>query len=934
MLPRRPGPLLAVALLLAALGASLPWAGAQATLSADLVVQEVQPGTPRVGFAGALAAVVRNDGPADPLTFNVTFAWNANETLRTLAYPADGANFTAANGSGPPPEDCLSVTAGFRHGCAIGVRFDWTPPEDHAGPGNLTARIAAGVGYADPVSDNDAATAPAFVERHALALDLDARDDHAKSTGPGQAAFYRVSIANGGNVEERVDARLTGAATWPSSGLVGEGSAAPTANLTLRLAPGASAALLAVLQAPASGGANVTARVEIASQAAPDVHAERTLPATSIGAAGTFGFRADAPETLEVGLGLAVAVNLTLTNTANAEDAIHWTFGEALPAGWEVLVEPAWQLLDAPAGARSEARLSVLANATLPPGSNATLRLGAASLNGNASANVTLALHTSAADLTIASLAVQRGGAAVPLEDMAIYQGDVLDLRALVRNAGPAPLPKPARIVLEVRVPGQPNATAAEQLVGGLGPGEERDVFLRWDAGNLSGSVELAVRADPEGSVAELREDNNELARAVVVRLHGLQVAAPADRSALPGQQLVYEGPGSFAVRNLGNAPERVQVELTTPHGWVNDTRFLELAPGATGLVPLTFQVPTFPGTVSEALRAEASLTNRSATRADAATTIAIDDREAPVLERLEAPANATLGDSVPFRAVLRDAVGVARAAIWVRFGEGAERNQSLESSDGTNWTGAVVATQPGPASYWIVAVDATPANHTLNTSTTPGGLLVEVGGAPLVELLEPRNGTAIRPGVLIKLRVSDVHGIASVAVRDGARTFEVPEPYAINTSGWAEGLHDLEVTARNGFGNAATARFAVVIDATPPLLRDARVEPARPAPGQELRVEAHASDAVTGSVLVVRASNGEVLREVRASVGIGLLTANFSIPEAGRYNLGLRVADQAGNEGVLSLPVEIGGGLPGLPSLGTLALLAAAALLRRHGAR
>jgi len=234
------------------------------------------------------------------------------------------------------------------------------------------------------------------------------------------------------------------------------------------------------------------------------------------------------------------------------------------------------------------------------------------------------------------------------------------------------------------------------------------------------------------------------------------------------------------------------------------------------------------------------------------------------------------------------------------------------------------VLAQPGAVSYWIRAVDATTRNNTLDTSGSQAALLVGVRSAPLVELLEPANNSVVRSGTPLRLRITDVHGLGEVTVREGGRTFLLEAPYVIATAGLSEGPHTFEVVARNRFGNPSATRFAVTIDDTPPRVQDGRVEPARPDPGQPVRLEVRTSqDARLASVQVSR--DGRLVEEVPAEVGAGLATATVTLREPGRYILSMRVEDAAGNAATLDLPVGVGVGLPGFEAAAALLALAAA---------
>jgi hypothetical protein len=407
-------------------------------------------------------------------------------------------------------------------------------------------------------------------------------------------------------------------------------------------------------------------------------------------------------------------------------------------------------------------------------------------------------------------------------------------------------------------------------------------------------------------------------------------VSAAADRTATPGERLNFTEEATFSVRNTGNSPEAVSVSARTPRGWLNETRTLDLAAGASANVTFAVPVPARPGTEAEPILVEASLVNRSTTRAQAQARIRILDREAPVLTELRGPNFVELGTNGEFVAVLTDAVGVRSAELLIRSPDGNLRTEPLQGGLNDTWTATLVFAQPGTAMYWLRARDATALNNTLDTNATARSLLVGVRSAPLVEMIEPRNGSTVRSGTLIRLQISDIHGLQAVRVEEGSLSTDIEFPYTIPTAGFAEGRHDLTVTATNRYGNAASQTFRLFIDDTPPVLRSPRTTPPRPDPGQPFLAEAVVSpDATLGLVQVLR--DDEVLKEAPAQVGGGILSASVTVEQAGRYTLVLRVEDVAGNAALAELPLDVGASLPGLSEGLVVAGLAAVAWRRRR---
>lgn len=917
--PRAAAALAALTLLGLLAPLAAPPGAAQFTPQADLEVRSLDVPQPRVNQSINLTAVLKNHGPADALSLSVVFGYNnATQPLAgdsTVNYPQQQDAFTEpTNATGGPDAGCLGPLTGLRSGCSVKVRYAWTPPEEKRGPANVTATAQVGATLNDPLPANDVVFVPVFIIHHRWALTLEAADDHGKQTRPGEAAFYRLTVVNRGNTVDEVLLRAA-SEQWA-------GAAASTPRATL--APGDGHRFLALLVPVAGDAAVARANVTANATAAPDLgSARRQLPDTSrVDALGVnFAYRPEPPGELFVASGGTSNLSLPVRNTGGSEDALAWSVASAVPAAWNVTFPEPWVGLDGPAGALTQVPLRVATNASLLPGASLTVVLNATSRNGAQAANATLTLRTAAADLELRTFLLDRD---------AVYAGDRVLLTAEVRNLGLAPMPKTTRLAVEA-TNATGRASVGEALFGGLAPGEARILALSWATGGLSGAYDLTARVDPDGELPETHDDNNNLTRPVVVRLHGLTLEAPAAREVRPSEPVAFEGDGGFRVRNLGNAPEEVVVVLGTDHGWGNATERVHLAPGEAAAVRFAVQVPALPGTLREAVHALATLANRSATQAGAVVNLTVADREGPLLVRLDAPAFVELGTAAEVQATLRDAVGVREATLHLRQPDATLRAQALEQRGPEVWGATLVLTQPGAVSYWVTAVDATPANNTLDTSTKPQALLVGVRSAPLVELLEPRNNSVIRSGRPILLRITDIHGVGEVTVLEGGRVFSVESPYTIRTAGLAEGAHAFDIVARNRYGNPTTERFVFTVDDTPPRVQDGAVEPARPAPGQEFRVAARASqDATLAVVQVLR--DGIQLREVPGRVGLGEVGANLTIAEAGRYVLAVRVEDAAGNVATLDLPVEVGGGVPG-PGLGAalLALLGAAAVAARR---
>lgn len=908
-----------VALLLASAWLALP-AGAQGANS-DLGVRSFAVrGVPRVNGSVDVSVVVTNAGPGPAAQFALYFGFddashplNGTNGTSSYAYPVDSAPFTVEDAQGPCAQQVVGAPLGV--GCSLRANLTWFPNASQQGAHQAVVRVSVPAPGTDPEPGNDTAAQPVFVELHDLRLGLDARDARAKGVAQGDAAPYRATLANRGNVAEQVLLAVR-ADAWPGGGSVVPGS--------VLLAPGASVTVLGLVRSPGDGGGAPSSGAELTARnlSTPLGNASLALPATSLDAAApSYGFALDPPagETL-VDPGGQGDLALRVRDTGGTEDAVRVQVSGGAP-GWTVTLPAPFAVVPAGRDARGDLVVRAAADAGVAPGTPLNVTVSATSVNRAALQDSrTVTFRASAPDLAVGS---------VRFDEPAVYAGDTVHVRVEVRNAGNVALAKPARVELAA-LRGPESFPVDGAVVNDIPPGDARIVVLTWDTAGFSGAYDLRLRLDPGGDVAELHEDNNERTFPVVVRTHALGVDAPPPREAKPGQELRFAGEDAFRVRNLGNAAEDVQVRISTPDGWLQQASTLSLGPGEVRALAFTLQVPARPGRLDEALTASAVLANRTSTVATNATRIAINDTDPPLLLALHAPDFVELGEPAAFRAVLTDAVGVRSAVLTLREPDGTQRTAALSpQAQPDTWGADVVLAQPGTVSYWLTAVDATPRNNTLDTRSDPGAVLVGVRSAPLIELVEPRDGASVRPGSQLRLRITDVHGVGAVSVRDGARTFELGEPYSIATNGWEEGRHTVDVTARNRYGNAASLEFNVTIDGTPPVVRDARVEPARPGPGQPFTVSASASRDAVRAALQVRQA-GQLLREVPAGLASQVASATLSLP-AGNYVLSVRVEDEAGNAASADVGVAVGAALPGFEALLVLAALGLARAAARR---
>jgi hypothetical protein len=122
-------------------------------------------------------------------------------------------------------------------------------------------------------------------------------------------------------------------------------------------------------------------------------------------------------------------------------------------------------------------------------------------------------------------------------------------------------------------------------------------------------------------------------------------------------------------------------------------------------------------------------------------------------------------------------------------------------------------------------------------------------GTGPTIAAVSPADGTVARPGVVAAFSVADAHAFTATLSLDGGASSGFAPPYEVETTGWADGEHVLEVRATDELGNVGTATLRIVIDGTPPGLTDLAADAARvgaPVPVRVLVAEPHGPTPVT----------------------------------------------------------------------------------------
>jgi hypothetical protein len=244
--------------------------------------------------------------------------------------------------------------------------------------------------------------------------------------------------------------------------------------------------------------------------------------------------------------------------------------------------------------------------------------------------------------------------------------------------------------------------------------------------------------------------------------------------------------------------------------------------------------------------------------------------------------AGAVLRASVAIAVAAGDASGMAAIQLF----DGATLLATLTAAP-YEYSWDTTSVSDGAHLLQVIAVDS---------AGNPAELQVPVtvdNAAPTVTVESPAAGALLRASMPITVTTSDVSGVASVQLFDGATLLATlsaaPYEFTWDTTATTEGAHDLRVAALDAAGNLASVQVPVTVDNILP-----EVALSSPVSGVfgagALTLTAAASDA-SGVARVSFFDNGSLL-----SVST---TAPYSFvwtPTAGAHSLTATATDAAGN--------------------------------------
>ncbi|MGQ0536724.1 MAG: hypothetical protein ACT4PT_11720, partial [Methanobacteriota archaeon] len=468
-----------------------------------------------------------------------------------------------------------------------------------------------------------------------------------------------------------------------------------------------------------------------------------------------------------------------------------------------------------------------------------------------------------------------------------------------------------------------------------LPPGSQDTVSVPWNTTGLAGPYLVTVAIETAAGEPDVDPRNDRSVQAFV-RTTGLTLSAPPSQDGRPGQAVSYEAsPYLFLLRNTGNRPEFVSIEVRSEHAWVRHEESFLLSPGDPVPIRVNVPIPARPGTLSDTLRATARLSNLTSVSVANATVTRVIDEVAPTIHEFAPPAEVEVGASTRIVAVVDDAVGVARVELRVGLPSGATALVPLAPETGSRDATNLTLTELGPHTLVLRAVDVASPNNTATTEAAPKTVLARYLRAPRIELSGVSDGAHLNGTEPLRFNVTDDVPLVDVTADLDGLLLPLQAPYRLPTASWSEGPHVLTLTARNVFGTEARATWNLTVDRTPPGVRNVVVVPSSPPADRPFRVTVAADEEeVSGVVRFTREGSEPVEIELRPAGG-GRLDGEATLGR-GSYTLTTILRDRAGNENRAEEDLRVGGSaLPSAPwQLWAAACVGLAAALRGRRVR
>lgn len=145
-----------------------------------------------------------------------------------------------------------------------------------------------------------------------------------------------------------------------------------------------------------------------------------------------------------------------------------------------------------------------------------------------------------------------------------------------------------------------------------------------------------------------------------------------------------------------------------------------------------------------------------------------------------------------------------------VNYSKNAEENQTLESP-------YIIDTAGWPDGNYIIEIHAIDLMDNYNSSwyaftvdSTPPDILLNIYS----------NNSVILPGIILDFDILDPNLNTVTYSIDGGGPDPFLQPYDIDTDGWEDGTHSIEITATDIAGNENISELNIIVDSTPPIIQ------------------------------------------------------------------------------------------------------------------
>jgi len=166
-------------------------------------------------------------------------------------------------------------------------------------------------------------------------------------------------------------------------------------------------------------------------------------------------------------------------------------------------------------------------------------------------------------------------------------------------------------------------------------------------------------------------------------------------------------------------------------------------------------------------------------------------------------------------------------------------------------------------------------------------------GTPPVMAVVDPVN--LVRPGTVVRFSVSDLH-LVNVALNIGNLVRILPEPYEVDTTGWADGAHEFVVVAGDEAGNMEYIAYIVWVDGTPPAIGPIQFVRAQESIGVETTVTVTENNGPAVVTLHWRFEGGAWSSVPMENLGGSTFRALVAVGRTGTFEAYVAAEDVLGN--------------------------------------